>query len=176
MFTDITVQGEQCSKCIKEFEIIFFGHFRTNDLCWPFPCMTLFVLAFSVYEIICFGPFCVWMMYLSPFHCELFIFSPFYVWIICLWPCLYMNYLFWSLACMNCLFWPFPSMNCFCFGPFVYVFLALLDYVSRAHGMGSLSVVCHPYVSQLSQNLVSRFLSNFWIGSGLKNASCLVGF
>ncbi len=41
-------------------------------------------------------------------------------------------------------------------------FLALLDYVSRAHDMGSLSIVCCPSsVSQLSRNLLSRFLSNF---------------
>ncbi len=45
-------------------------------------------------------------------------------------------------------------------------FLALLDYVRTAHGMESLSVIrrkshiCTP-VSQLSQNLLSSFLSNF---------------
>ncbi len=49
---------------------------------------------------------------------------------------------------------------------FFIVFLALLDYVSRAHE--NLSVirpsVVRPSVSQLSLNLMHRFLSNFSCG------------
>ncbi len=47
-------------------------------------------------------------------------------------------------------------------------FLALLDYVSRAHGMGLLSVVrrpsVRPSVSKLSLNRMHGFLSNYGCG------------
>ncbi len=53
--------------------------------------------------------------------------------------------------------------SCHCWYLTPRIFLALLDSVSRAHGMGLLSVV-RPSVSQLSLNLMYGFLSNFSCG------------
>ncbi len=41
------------------------------------------------------------------------------------------------------------------------IFLALLDYVSRAHEIEICLSVVHPSMAQLSLNLMHRFLSNF---------------